>query len=265
MKPFERIHGLQLLRRIEWYARISHRSEEAQTKDSYDRFLRTWVMEHGDFSTIEHCGISADLLVDRGLSHELVRHRLAKLADQDFNVPVIDIDVAAPEVTQESTRFVNYGKRSGDISVILPNELIPIHIKLAAHPRPTEVNILDLIDATEENPLSHEEATRLFNWYMSWMSGVEFAERSYLSQISMKVPPELARDMLPHCTATRMIMTHNLRSWRHLMLMRVTNETHRKLRPLMQNILTELQEKVPILYDDIKPNIKQSISMSRMK
>jgi hypothetical protein len=42
--------GIGLLRKIEWNARISHRSEEAQTADSWLRFLTAVVMEKGDWS-----------------------------------------------------------------------------------------------------------------------------------------------------------------------------------------------------------------------
>jgi len=84
--------GIGLLRRIEWNARISHRSEDAQTQDSYRRFLQAVVMEKGDWSVVEHASATVDTLVDRGITHEWVRHRLFSF-------------------TQESTRFVNYEKK----------------------------------------------------------------------------------------------------------------------------------------------------------
>jgi thymidylate synthase (FAD) len=253
--------GIELVRRVEWCARISHRTEEKQTDDSYARFLQTWVMDHGDFSTIEHCNISADLVVDRGLSHELVRHRLAKILD-------LDIDVGPPEVTQESTRFVNYGKKGGSIGVVLPPELVDVHEMLMRHANAYGPPMIEQMIVEAEivgMPPNQREAHKLSLWYPSWIQGVVDAEHQYLEQLSWGVAPELARDMLPHCTATRMVMTHNLRNWRHLLLMRSTNETHRKLRPLMINLLGELQEKVPILFTDIQPNIKQSISLSKMR
>lgn len=89
---FAKSDGISLLRRIEWCGRISHRSEDAQTQDSWDRFLRAVVLGHGDWSIVEHASLSVDMLVDRGITHEQVRHRL-------FGY------------TQESTRFVNYEKR----------------------------------------------------------------------------------------------------------------------------------------------------------
>jgi thymidylate synthase (FAD) len=91
-QEFTKRIGIGLLRKIEWNARISHRSEEAQTKDSWLRFLTSVVREHGDWSVVEHATATVDTIVDRGVTHEWVRHRLFSL-------------------TQESTRFVNYEKK----------------------------------------------------------------------------------------------------------------------------------------------------------
>jgi len=87
--------GLIALRTIESMARISHRSEEAQTDDSWRRFLTANVLEHGDWSVTEHGTASVVFRVDRGVTHELVRHRLFSF-------------------TQESTRFVNGRKTYPD-------------------------------------------------------------------------------------------------------------------------------------------------------
>ena len=88
----DRAAGIALLKKIEWCGRISHRSEEAQTEESYDRFLRSVVLGHGDWSIVEHAVASVDAVVDRGITHEWVRHRIGSY-------------------TQESTRFVNYEKK----------------------------------------------------------------------------------------------------------------------------------------------------------
>jgi len=94
--------GLIALRAIEAMARISHRSEEAQTEDSWKRFLTAVVLEHGDWSVTEHASASVIFRVDRGVTHELVRHRLFAF-------------------TQESTRFVNGAKKYPEgLEFILP-------------------------------------------------------------------------------------------------------------------------------------------------
>jgi thymidylate synthase (FAD) len=84
--------GVDMLRRVEWCARISHRSEEDQKEESWQRFLTSVVLQRADWSVTEHASVSVDFLVDRGITHELVRHRLFSY-------------------TQESTRFVNYEKK----------------------------------------------------------------------------------------------------------------------------------------------------------
>jgi len=73
-------------------ARISHRSEEKQTTETWEKFIRAVVVGHGDYSVIEHASATVIFRVDRGITHELVRHRLFSF-------------------TQESTRFVN-GRKS---------------------------------------------------------------------------------------------------------------------------------------------------------
>ena len=89
---FTREDGIDLLCKIEWAARISHRSEESQAPDSWRRFIQAVVMDRGDWSVVEHASATVDAVVDRGITQEWVRHRLFSF-------------------TQESTRFVNYEKK----------------------------------------------------------------------------------------------------------------------------------------------------------
>lgn len=104
MLDFDIQHGIKMLRNIEYFARISHGSEDGITADSYDRFLRSVVISHGDLSVIEHEKVSCEFVVDRGITHEIVRHRLFSY-------------------TQESTRFINYKKKGGEAKVIKPLEI----------------------------------------------------------------------------------------------------------------------------------------------
>lgn len=90
--PFCLRDGIELLRKIEWCGRISHASEDSQTGDSWKRFIEAVVLGKGDWSITEHATVSVDFMVDRGVTHELVRHRLFSF-------------------TQSSTRFINYAKK----------------------------------------------------------------------------------------------------------------------------------------------------------
>jgi thymidylate synthase (FAD) len=96
-----RIDGIRMLRFIEQQARISHRSEEKQTLVSWEPFIKAVVLQHGDWSVTEHASITATIRTDRGITHELVRHRLFAF-------------------TQESTRFV---RNSGEVEFIMPGKI----------------------------------------------------------------------------------------------------------------------------------------------
>jgi len=105
--PECRQQGIELLRTIERFARISHRAEDRQTDISWERFIKAVVLEHGDWSVVEHGYASVIFRVDRGVTHELVRHRLFSF-------------------TQESTRFVNGRKSYPDgLEFLCPREISP--------------------------------------------------------------------------------------------------------------------------------------------
>ena len=119
LSPSCTYYGVQVLRFIEKLARISHRSEEAQTSDSWEPFIKAVVLGHGDWSVVEHSSATVIFRVDRGITHELVRHRLFSF-------------------TQESTRFVKYGgKQVQELEFIRPQiyndapNLDPLHWKTA--------------------------------------------------------------------------------------------------------------------------------------
>jgi len=91
--------GVRLLRFVEQQGRISHRSESKQCLDSWQKFIHAVVIGHGDWSITEHSSITATFRIDRGVTHEAVRHRLFAF-------------------TQESTRFVRYGE--GKLEFVYP-------------------------------------------------------------------------------------------------------------------------------------------------
>jgi thymidylate synthase (FAD) len=99
-EPLTEDKGVHLLRWVESNARISHRSEDSQTDDSWKRFIQAVVIDRGDWSVTEHATLTASICTDRGITHELVRHRLFSF-------------------TQESTRFVRY-KETDQLSFIKP-------------------------------------------------------------------------------------------------------------------------------------------------
>ena len=211
LNDFNLGQGVELLKRIEWCARISHRSEEAATAGSYDRFLRSVVLNHGDWSVVEHASLSVDFYVDRGITHELVRHRLFAF-------------------TQESTRFVNYDKKM-------------------------EPSFIDPIYGDKDGPR--------FDQYELWQLAINNAENSYRALIRQGCSPQIARSVFPNALASRIVVTGNLRNWRHFLLMRTTKETHPQMRQVTIPLLQEFKEKIPILYEDIEPMAKQADNIAK--
>lgn len=200
--------GVQLLRKIEWCGRISHRSEEAQTDDSWARFLRAVVVGKGDWSIVEHASATVDALIDRGITHEWVRHRIGAY-------------------TQESTRFVNYEKKM-PASFVMP------------------------IGLTAEQQAE-------------WLRGVEVAEQSYKGLVAYGCAPQIARSVFPNALASRLVVTYNLRNWRHFFLMRTTREAHPQMRQVTIPLLREFQERIPVLFDDIEPEAAQADNVRKAR
>ena len=106
IKPYHEIltpiNGVQMLKHIESCGRICYKSEHKITDDSYRAFVKNIIQKrHG--AVLEHASISVKFVCDRGVSHEIVRHRLASYC-------------------QESTRYCNYAKDDfqTEITVIKP-------------------------------------------------------------------------------------------------------------------------------------------------
>jgi len=105
------INGMELLKQIEKVGRTCYKSEGNITEDSAIKFV-TGLISRGHEAMIEHNSISVRFICDRGVSHEIVRHRLASFG-------------------QESTRYCNYSsdKFGNEINVIDIKDGIEVRYK----------------------------------------------------------------------------------------------------------------------------------------
>ena len=96
------INGMEMLKAIEYIARTCYKSENSITELSAVKMVEN-LIRSGHEAMLEHQSISVKFIVDRGVSHELVRHRMASYA-------------------QENTRYCNYSKDKfgNEITVIKP-------------------------------------------------------------------------------------------------------------------------------------------------
>lgn len=85
-----------------------------------------------------------------------------------------------------------------------------------------------------------------------WVDTCTLAERNYLALLRKGLKPEDARCVLPLSLATKLVMTTNYAEWRHIFKLRTAKGAHPQMRALMIPLLKELQETIPVIFDDIK-------------
>ena len=98
----EDFDAVAIMQKLERAGRVCYKSEGNIKVDSAEKFIRG-IIKRGHESVIEHAAISFKIVCDRGVTHELVRHRLASYS-------------------QESTRYCDYsaGKFGGELTFIKP-------------------------------------------------------------------------------------------------------------------------------------------------
>lgn len=202
----------RILRSIEAAGRTCYKSESKITPDSAQRFVKM-ILDRGHESVIEHESLSVRFICDRGVSHELVRHRLAAFS-------------------QESTRYCDYGGKYSSPQVSF---IIPPWVSIPPGEYGTEESI------PGDSNSCHYWAFAMLN-----------AERLYCTLRQHEWPPQEARSVLPNSLKTEIVMTANLREWRHVLRLRTSKAAHPQMRELMLPLLDDLRERIPVVFKDIE-------------
>ena len=84
-----------------------------------------------------------------------------------------------------------------------------------------------------------------------WEEAMKTAEKTYLELIRLGASPQEARSVLPNSLKTEIVMTMNLREWRHFFKLRTSNAAHPQMREIAQPLLDELKRQIPVIFDDI--------------
>lgn len=204
--------GIKELQFIEKIARKCYKSEDRITEDgeSAKKMVKMLVDKHHE-AMIEHSQLSVLFTVDRGVSHEIVRHRLASFA-------------------QESTRYVNYAKEKFG----------------------NEINVIDIQSGIELDKTMRDLPDEvIFDIVAEWHEAVIDAERHYMKMIELGATPQIARSVLPNSTKTEIVVTANYREWRNIFTLRTPLAAHPQMREIMIPLLKDVQNKIPIIFDDI--------------
>lgn len=78
------------------------------------------------------------------------------------------------------------------------------------------------------------------------------AERSYLELIAKGATPQEARSVLPNSLKTEIVVTMDLREWRHFFKLRTAPGAHPQMREVAAPLLKMFQEVVPVVFEDIE-------------
>lgn len=195
----DKIDAGEILKKIERIGRVCYKSETNITEESAERFIKNLLHRHHE-SVIEHQNISVRVICDRGVTHEIVRHRIASYS-------------------QESTRYCNYSNDK------FANELTFI------------------------KPCFWEESAEN---YKIWEDAMSTIEKTYMQMIQAGITPQEARSILPNSIKTEIVITMNLREWRHFFKLRCDKAAHPQMIEVAKMILDLFKEKIPVIFEDIE-------------
>jgi thymidylate synthase (FAD) len=194
------------------------------TDESYRGFVRKIANVYKHESVIEHSSVTVRFIFDRGVSHELVRHRLCAFS-------------------QESTRYVDYsedGATKGNCQFIIPPWCNDIPSGKWIY---TGTGILVGEDGIYGGTLSESS--------IQYISSLQIAEDKYNKLSKLGWTPQQARSVLPNSTKTEIVVTTNFREWRHIFKLRTNSKAHPQIREVMIPLLEEFKRHLPELFDNI--------------
>lgn len=192
------VDGAVILKRLEECGRVCYKSEDRITEGSAEKFI-AGIIKRGHEAVLEHCSFTVKFICDRGVSHEIVRHRLAAYC-------------------QESTRYCNYSKEGfgSEITVIAP---------------------CFWAEGSDER--------------LRWEAAMIHAEEWYFDLLAHGCTAQEARSVLPNSLKTEVVMTADIREWRHFLKLRCSKAAHPQMREVALKLLDMVHAKIPVLFDDI--------------
>lgn len=192
---------------VEQAGRTCYKSEDKITHDSAPKFAEM-ILKRGHESVLEHASATVRFICDRGVSHEIVRHRIASFS-------------------QESTRYCDY--EGGHVAFVVPPWV-------------------DMWEGEFEFTEYLDPCTECAEWFNHML----YSERHYKALRDKGWRPEQARSVLPNSLKTEIVMTANFREWRHFFKLRTAPAAHPQMREVAIPLLKMMQERVPVVFDDIE-------------
>ena len=88
--------------------------------------------------------------------------------------------------------------------------------------------------------------------YTLWKKACEEAEQSYFKLLDIGCSPQEARSVLPNSTKTEVVMTANIREWRHFLRLRTSPAAHPDMRVVAHRLLDIFKARYPVFFEDIE-------------
>ena len=180
---------------LERCARTCYNSFDRIAPGSATRLL-VQCRDSGHLGVFDCAHAGVEFVVDRAIANEIVRHRVGV------------------GYCQESTRYVNYGKKDGGLAFVAPR----------------------FADAFSAG---------------TWERAMGAAEGNYLELLKRGEKPELARSVLPLSTATRLAVAGSFTYWRNFFRKRTNPKAHPQMRVVAVPLLAEFVQRWAPVFGDL--------------
>ena len=202
---------------LERIIRTCYRSEGNISEYSHKKMIQK-IMQNDHSAMIEHLCITVKFYIDRGITHEFVRHRLCSFA-------------------QSSTRYIDY---TSGLYVVKPE-----HIQMIDIEEISDVSMKDypyfISQVSEDNKQRIEEAFLFLN-------SCRTSFLNYLARIKNGATRSQARGSLCHHTQAELVVTANLREWLHIFKLRDTKEAHQDFRLVIAGLRNLFAQKYDLFF-----------------
>lgn len=196
---------------IEKAGRVCYQSSDRSdfSELSSSNFVKRLIFKD-HLSVLEHASASIRFVVDRGVSHEIVRHRIASYS-------------------QESTRYCKYNDH---VVFVIPSWAS--EIKAGIYTLDT-VKCADALTADQR----------------IWFNAMLNVEANYSELLRHNISPQNARSVLPNSLKTELIMTANMREWRHFFKLRTGPAAHPDMQIVAGLALRAMHYRAPEIFGDL--------------
>jgi thymidylate synthase (FAD) len=198
--------------------------------NAVERHIKTLV-DSGHHSVLEHVHVGLFIEgISRGCSHEIVRHRM-------FNY------------SQRSTRYT----AEDDAAIVLDPYYADIYLRSNEPGYPVVAREVELLKTflygCEGGLAAYRRSVELLSGWSEdsrEQQGIPLNPRDYRKWCRGK-----ARQLLPHAAETRMVMTGNLRAWRHFLVMRSSRHAEAEIRRLAAAVWAIIRPLAPSVFADM--------------